>query len=133
MLAFQKGVRKTRQKLHASGFAGCFPVDCDIWVFWFGQHLHYFQIFLPSVPTHICMCGEILAVSIKTSTHLGCRWRLVMYKLTNTFDRKSSLDKESTWYWRSLSGTWTIPLQITHPPDEDHSLEVVRQGGMFSA
>ena len=79
------------------------------------------RIFLPSIPLQLCTYGELLAVIIKTSTHLGIRWRLVMYMLSSGKDNR---DLTTVSHWSSLSRDWIIPWQITHPPNEDHALEL---------
>ena len=80
------------------------------------------KVYLPSVPLQLCMNSDLLAVVIKTSTHVGLRWRLVMYKLT--IGRRDSSKLSSTEMWRTNSGSWIIPVQINHPPNEDHTQEL---------
>ena len=80
------------------------------------------KIYLQHVPLHICMAQQLVAVVVKTSTHLGTRWRLVMYNIT--ICRRHIPNLSTAEMWRSSSGSWIIPVQMNHSPNEDHSQEL---------
>ncbi|XP_052234876.1 uncharacterized protein LOC127847193 isoform X1 [Dreissena polymorpha] len=71
-----------------------------------------FQILLSSVPLLLCMYSDIVCVALFENKEFRRRWPLVMYKLV-PMNRTG----------RSSPG-YVMPLQMSHPVDEDHTQEL---------
>ncbi|XP_052813918.1 uncharacterized protein LOC128240971 [Mya arenaria] len=83
------------------------------------------KIYLTSCPLLICMYSNLISVALCDKTSLGLRWCLLMYKLVPIKETLKHFLKNVCAKGINAKIDPVMPLQISHPPDEDHTQELL--------